>query len=117
MFEEIIGLNSTSAEAYVGKGLALHELQDYKSASNTFEQAERCWVQCYYPQGPSQMSCSPQPIHTTFLAPQNKWNTVLRFTEMHCVSRLMIPIWLAGHARTKQIQEISGRRVKNRRRK
>jgi len=41
MFEEIIGLNSTSAEAYVGKGLALHELQDYKSASNTFEQAEK----------------------------------------------------------------------------
>jgi len=66
--------------------------------------------QCYYrPRTLSNVLLSSANT-LLFLLPQNKWNTVLRFTEDALRLAPNDPIWLAGHAQAQsKIQEISQR--------
>lgn len=108
IFDEVILLDSENAEAYVGKGLALHDLQDYKQASTTFEQAEKLLNLMVLSPKDTLKCLTLLSQYTTFLASQNQWDNVLRFTENALRLTPNDPIWLAGYVQARaKIQEIS----------
>jgi DnaJ-class molecular chaperone len=110
MFEEVIRLGPNSVGAYVGKGLALHGLQNYRMASVTLDQAENMLNSMLLSAKDTTKCLALLSQYTTFLASQNRWDKILRFTEAALRLAPNDPIWLAGRVQAQaKIQETSQR--------